>query len=105
MAEKSMTPRTDAKQFDSRYRNTQAKVVYALFARTLERENASLRLRLQFFEKMIDHHWNGVVGSGSQTTWQLAGDYRRKIALMQGPTFYEAIDAALDQSKRTEAVK
>lgn len=41
------------------------------------------------------HRWNGVIDSGSQTHWGVAGDFRHTAHHMVGNTFREAIDAAI----------
>lgn len=51
--------------------------------------------RLDWFERMFVHSWNGVIGTGSLTHWVLAGDYRHQVAKMQGRLFRAAIDAAI----------
>lgn len=100
MAEKSMTPRTDAQQFDSRYRNTQAKVVYALFARTLERENASLIAALELALPRIAH--GAQCGAVRPTEeWAQHGSMSWENCNCER----KVVIAALDQSKRTEAGK
>jgi hypothetical protein len=57
-------------------------------------EDAEDAARLSFIESLFERKWNGVVGSGSKSTWHIKGDYRHRIANMHGETFGEAIDAA-----------
>ena len=42
--------------------------------------------------------WNGVVGSGSRTSWTIPGDWRYTCATMTGNDLRSAIDAAIDAS-------
>lgn len=52
--------------------------------------------RLEFIErKLFVHSWNGVIDSGSQTNWRIAGDYRHTTAKMLGNDFRAAIDNAM----------
>ena len=39
--------------------------------------------RLDWFERMFVHSWNGVIGTGSLTYCVLAGDYRHQVAKMR----------------------
>jgi hypothetical protein len=59
-----------------------------------QEEIARLTKQLTFIESLFERKWNGVVGSGSKSTWHIKGDYRHRIANMHGETFGEAIDAA-----------
>lgn len=59
-------------------------------------EVAQLEARLAWIEqKLFVSRWNGVVDSGSQTTWQIAPDWRHTVAKMVGHKFGDAIDAAI----------
>ena len=76
---------------------TRSKVI-ALLARLDAAELDSKRLewiKAQFFTS----HWNGVVDSGSRTTWQVAGYYRHAALKMTTnglePDFRAGIDAAI----------
>ena len=52
--------------------------------------------RLGWLEKHVFvHKWNGVIDSGSRTSWSVAGDYRHKTHHMNGTKFRDAIDAAI----------
>ena len=59
-------------------------------------------IKAQFFTS----HWNGVVDSGSRTTWQVAGNYRHTAFKMTTsdfePDFRAAITAAIAQQKETK---
>lgn len=43
--------------------------------------------------------WNGVLGSGSEVNWTIAGDWRHTCARMTGNDFRAAIDAAMASGK------
>lgn len=51
--------------------------------------------RLEWLERwLFEKRWNGVIGSGSQTDWTMAGNWRHITVKMRGQTFRAAIDAA-----------
>jgi len=51
-------------------------------------------------QQLFEHKWNGVIDSSSRTHWSLVGPYRHVVAKMEGKTFREAIDAALQPERR-----
>jgi myosin heavy subunit len=59
--------------------------------------------RLDLIAQLFEHKWNGVIDSGSRTDWSLVGPYRHVVAKMEGKTFREAIDAALQPDRRKGA--
>ena len=51
--------------------------------------------RLNWLQRnLFGHKWNGVMGSGSRTSWEIWSGYRHVTANMIGDTFRAAIDAA-----------
>ena len=46
---------------------------------------------------LFGHKWNGVVGPGGQTRWDVMTGYRHITAKMTGDTFRDAIDAAMKE--------
>lgn len=51
--------------------------------------------RLNWLQRnLFGHRWNGVMDSGSRTSWEIWSGYRHVTANMIGDTFRAAIDAA-----------
>jgi len=56
--------------------------------------------RLEWIErKLFVSAWNGVLDPGSNRDWRIHSGYRHVTARMQGGTFRNAIDAAIDAEK------
>lgn len=74
--------------------------------RHLARENAVERDALKADAERLDllestffaKRWNGVIDSGSQTTWRIVPGYQHSTHLMIGRTFRAAIDAMKGKS-------
>lgn len=53
------------------------------------------------YQKLFVSKWNGVIDSGSSTSWHIAGDYRHTTVKMDGATFRDAIDAAMQTKEES----
>jgi hypothetical protein len=59
------------------------------------KEKSELQADLDWLQRnLFGHSWNGVVDSGSKTTWSIWTGYRHVTVNMVGDTFREAIAAA-----------
>lgn len=73
-------------------------VVLALIERVKELERDAGRL--DWIQRhLFGHSWNGVIDSGSRTSWSIYSGFRHETAKMVGDTFRSAIDAAMKDAK------
>lgn len=74
----------------------------ASMLRTLSQENEALKAdaeRLDLLEStFFAKRWNGVIDSGSRTTWYIVPGYQHSTNQMVGHTFRAAIDAMKGKS-------
>ena len=63
-----------------------------------ESENAVLKADSERLNRVCElffySSWNGVIDSGSRTSWHIVGPYRHTLAKMEGKDFRKAIDKA-----------
>lgn len=92
----SDTPRTDAQ---ISWKGNTTTFVCIGFARDLERELAEANARLDFLSELFNKKWNGVLGKGSKSYYELRGDWRHIVQSFEGKTLADAIDAAMKERK------